>query len=400
MIKLYNSYSRKKEIVKVSDKVRIFVCGPTLYDRIHVGNFRVILYTDILLRYFSFLGYKSIAVLNLTDMDAKIIEKAVDEGKNSKEVSEYFYKAFLEDFNKLSLLQSYKIIKTSEYIYDSIEIINFLLKQDLAYKIDNDVYCDLSKSKYLGKLSGLSLEEIKSRIYEPHPLKRNDHDFRLWIGLNDERYSFNTSLGNGIVGWHLQDFTVINKEFNGNYDIHVGAKELIYPHHEFIMTLGEYYYNKYFLAKYFFYTGLLKYKGEKMSKSFNNCIYINDLLKEIDIDTLKLYILSKKYKKDFEFDFNSLNEFNKIKKYLESVKIKKSDSENKKVSIKINEYITNFIKYFEDDLNIPKCIETWVEFKKFIESESLDEKSIELVKLGYKIFTRLTGVLENRFRIE
>jgi cysteinyl-tRNA synthetase len=400
MIKLYNSYSRKKETVKVSDKVRIFVCGPTLYDRIHVGNFRVILYTDILLRYFSFLGYKSIAVLNLTDMDVKIIEKAVEEGKNSKEVSEYFYKAFLEDFNKLNLLKSYKIIKTSEYIYDSIEVINFLLKQDLAYKIDNDIYCDLSRSKYLGKLAGLSLEEIKSRVYEPHPLKRNDHDFRLWIGLNDKRYSFNTNLGNGIVGWHLQDFTVINKEFNGDYDIHAGAKELIYPHHEFIMTLGEYYYNKYFLAKYFFYTGLIKYKGEKMSKSFNNCIYINDLLKEIDIDTLKLYILSKKYKKDFEFDFNSLNEFNKIKKYLESVKIKKSDSENKKVSIKINEYITNFIKYFEDDLNIPKCIETWVEFKKFIESESLDEKSIELVKLGYKIFTRLTGVLENRFRIE
>jgi len=296
MLKIYNRFSGKKEKLKVSKDVKIFVCGPTLYDQIHVGNFRVILYTDILLRYFNFIGFNSLAILNLTDMDVKIIEKANSEGKSSKEVSEYYYNFLLEDFKKLNLFNLYKIVKTSQYISDSINIINFLLERDLAYRIDKDIYCDLSKSKYLGKLSGLSFEEIRKRIYEPHPLKRNDFDFRLWINLQDEKHSLNTELGKGIVGWHLQDFSVISKEFNGNYDIHVGAKELIYPHHEFIMSLGEYYYNKYPIAKYFLYTGLVKYKGEKMSKSFKNCIYINDLLNEYDVDSLKLYILSKKYK--------------------------------------------------------------------------------------------------------
>lgn len=391
MLRLYNRILGKFELFKPLEKtVKIFVCGPTLYDDVHLGHLRVLLITDLVNRYLKFLGLRTEIVINLTDMDIKILEKAYREKVKSKEIADRYFERVTEDIRDI-IKDKVFFIRPSKLIQESTKIILDLLNKDLAYETKEGIYCDISKSKYLGSLSKLERNHILNLLLEPsEDNKRNPCDFKLWSRSGDE---IDPKLGNGMVGWHLQDFTIIENFLGGYCDIHIGAKELIFPHHEFILLLGEYYTGVYPISRFFIHVGLLNYKGEKMSKSLGNIVYFRDIINEYDMDVLRIYYYLMKINKDYNFNFNSLYLAQKIKKRLKSIKINKG-RKKKNLIKQIEKHKNTFLKCIGNNLNSNKAIKTWLSLKDIIDRFNVDEESQELLKETLNIFSSITGILE------
>jgi len=387
MLKLYNRLTGKLEKFEArSNTVNIFVCGPTLYDDVHLGHLRILFLTDVLVRYLSYMNFKPNLVINLTDMDIKIIERAQKEGSEVKSLIERYYERVISDIQEIIDTQI-QFVRPSKLINESANIIEDLISKKIAYRTKSGIYCDISYSDHLGKLSKKEKSIILKTILEPEENKRNPADFKLWTNSG---YEYSSIFGKGMVGWHLQDYTVIYKIFGGRCDIHIGAKELIFPHHEFILLLGEYHSNIYPISRYFVYTGLLKYKGDKMSKSLGNIIYFRDIKNKYDLNTLRLYYLFLKNNKDYNFNINKLKYYNKL---LEKLKPKIAKSrKGKDLEKKIIEYKKDFIRNIENNLNIYKSLITWLKLNKYIENKFLNEKSLETLRETYSLFSRLTGI--------
>ncbi|MDT7891497.1 MAG: class I tRNA ligase family protein [Thermoproteota archaeon] len=390
MLRLYNRILGKFELFKpLEETVKIFVCGPTLYDDVHLGHLRVLLTTDLVNRYLKFLGLRTEIVINLTDMDIKILEKAQREKVRAKEIADRYFDRVTEDIQKI-INDKVFFVRPSKLIQESTKIILDLLSKNLAYETKEGIYCDISRSKYLGSLSKLERNYIFNLLLEPSENKRNPCDFKLWLRNGDE---IDPKLGNGMVGWHLQDFTVIENFLGGYCDIHIGAKELIFPHHEFILLLGEYYEKIYPISRYFIHMGLLNYKGEKMSKSLGNIIYYRDIMNKYDMDVLRIYYYLMKINRDYNFNFNSLYYAQKIRKRLKSIKINKGRKKKNLIN-QIEKHKNIFLKYIGNNLNSHGAIKTWLSLKDILDRYNLDEKSQELLKETLSIFSSITGILE------
>ncbi len=396
MLRLYNRIHGKFEKFKpLENSIKIFVCGPTLYDDLHLGHLRVLLIADLINRYFRFKGYETIFVINFTDMDIKIIERAIQEKIDENEIVERYFRRINEDLKVLGI-KHFIPIKPSELSEESKRIIQDLMKKGYSYELEEGIYCDISLSNNIGKLSGIDKQRILNVLLEPAENKRNPADFKLWYSLKDGE--INTSFGRRMIGWHLQDFTVINYVLGGYCDLHIGAKDLIFPHHEYILTLGEYFKGEYPVSRNFLHTGLLKFKGEKMSKSLGNTIYFREIIKKYDVDDIRIYFLSMKINKDYNFDQNKLKYYKKIKNKLKKIKINKGE-DDKNIIKRIIYYRKKFLKNIENNLNVRKAIENWIELRDYAEKKNLGESAIKELRTNYSIFSSITGILED-FRIE
>ena len=315
-MKLYNTLTKEKNefIAQETKTVKMYVCGPTVYNYSHIGNLRTYINTDILRRFLKFSGYKVIEVMNITDIDDKTIKKAADENIPIKNVTQKYEKYFLEDLNNLDIELPEKLPHATdkEVIEEIIKITKVLLDKKIAYKSeDGSVYFSVKKFKDYGKLSGIDLAGIKdgARVSQDEYDKDDAQDFVLWKKSKESEPSWETPFGKGRPGWHIECSAMSTKYLGDTLDIHAGGVDLIFPHHENEIAQSETYTGKKFV-NYWFHCGHLMVEREKMSKSLGNIYTLHEMSKKYQVEPLALRMLSlmSHYRETLNFTEKSIKQ--------------------------------------------------------------------------------------------
>jgi len=367
MIKIYNSLTNKIEefIPLRKNEVSMYVCGSTVYNYIHIGNSRPVIFFDTVARFFKYMGYKVTYVSNFTDIDDKIINKAKEENVSEAEISERYIKAIKETYRKLNCLPHDANPKVTENIEGIIQFIDLLIKKDGAYVIDGDVYFDVSKIADYGQLSGQTIENLMSgaRI-DPNEKKKNPIDFTLWK-KTEEGKQWDSPWGLGRPGWHTECVVMIDSIFKGPIDIHGGGLELKFPHHDNEIAQSICAHN-HKIANYWMHNGRIDMSGEKMSKSLGNVIWADELLSRTSYQVYRLLILNVPYRQPLDYKEELLvqatTDFEKIQRTYVSL-FRKIDLEfaemsptNGLVDSELLSLQSAFIEAMSDDFNTANAI--------------------------------------------
>ena len=414
-MKLYNTMTNKIEEFKTieENKVKMYVCGPTVYNYIHLGNARPIVVFDTLARYFEHKGMEVKFVQNFTDVDDKIINKSMEEGTSASEVSEKYIKYFFEDISKLNILESVKRPKVTENMAEIIEIIQKLIDNGFAYEKDGDVYFEVKKYKDYGKLSNQKIEELElgARI-DVSEIKKNPVDFALWKKKKDGEPFWESPWGQGRPGWHIECSAMAKKYLGDTFDIHGGGQDLIFPHHENEIAQSKCAYHGNF-ANYWLHNGFIQINGDKMSKSLGNFFLLREILEKFSGNVVRLFILSTHYRKPINFSFenmedtkkalqNIIKSMNKFENIVEKYKKEKIENvKNSEFSQKIEEFDKKFEEAMAEDMNTPQALATIFdqirETNKFISTNESEFSTIYYeIKKSYD---SLKSKIENVFGI-
>ena len=409
-LRLYNTLSRKKERFAPVDikakKVKMYVCGMTVYSDVHIGHARTYLAFDVIRRYLEYTGYDVTYVQNITDVDDKIIAAANKEGVAPIKYSERFADRCLKDLDDLGIRRANLYPKASETIPDMIVMIQQILDKGFGYVADGDVYFSVENFKDYGKLSGQKIDEMRVRArIEPGEKKHSPFDFALWKQAKLGEPSWKSPWGKGRPGWHIECSTMSSKYLGLPFDIHGGGMDLRFPHHENEIVQAEAATGKQF-AKYWMHIGLLTVDGEKMSKSLGNIINVKDLLKKWDSEVIRMFFAQAHYRSPPDFSQKSLENTQKGLERIYRLKEKldelskvdieldenKLTEEEKKYLVTINDFKQEFEQAMDDDFNTPKAFAVIFDFvnksNKFLENNqpvdvALCKHSLELLlKLG------------------
>lgn len=310
-MKIYNTLTKDKQdfAPAYGDTVRMYVCGPTVYNYIHIGNARVYVIFDMVRRFFAYRGYRVNYVSNFTDIDDKIIKRAQQEGVSTEEIARKYEEAFFEDIRRLGLLHADTTPRATEHIDGMIEMISGLLDKGYAYQAGGDVYFSVEKFPGYGKLSGRTLEEMKAgERVEPSPHKRFPLDFALWKASKPGEPAWDSPFGKGRPGWHIECSVMSSRYLGFGFDIHGGGQDLIFPHHENEIAQAEAYYEQEPFVRFWMHNGLLTIKSEKMAKSAGNIILIRDALDMHGPDVMKVFYLSTHYRSPLDYSPERLAE--------------------------------------------------------------------------------------------
>ncbi|MBA3044578.1 cysteine--tRNA ligase, partial [archaeon] len=289
-LKIYNTLTRQKEeFVPIhGNRVNMFVCGPTVYDYSHLGHARTYIVFDVIARYLRYHGYSVFYLMNITDIDDKMIKRANENRIPVKELADRFTKAFNEDMKRLNVTSVNLYAKATEYLNEIINQINILIEKGFAYEVDGDVYFAVRKFRDFGKLSKQSLDELKAgaRI-EVDEKKRNPEDFVLWKKQKPDEPFWASPWGNGRPGWHVEDTAITTTYFGDKYDLHGGGLDLIFPHHESEIAIAESVTGEKPFVKYWVHSGFLTLDKEKMSKSLGNFFTIREVLEKYEPEVIR-----------------------------------------------------------------------------------------------------------------
>lgn len=352
-MKLHNTFSGKTDEFKPieDNKVKMYVCGPTVYDFAHLGHARCYITWDVLYRYLKFKGYDVTYCRNVTDVDDKILKKAEKENKTPEEVSQYWYKQFSNSMKALNNLKPDIEPFATKTLGEMISIIKDLIAKDYAYEINGDVYFRVKKFSGYGKLSGQPIDQLESgaRI-EVGEQKEDPLDFALW--KKDEKFGYNSPWGVGRPGWHIECSAMSRKYLGKTIDIHAGGADLIFPHHENEIAQSECA-NGCKFVNYWLHNGFVTINKEKMSKSLGNFLTIDDLLKKYDSNTIRFFILTNHYRMPVEFSDEALSSAQAgVKRMLNA----KRTEINENLDIKQTEEYKQFVEAMDDDLNTSKAL--------------------------------------------
>ncbi|MDD5012636.1 MAG: cysteine--tRNA ligase [Candidatus Nanoarchaeia archaeon] len=363
VLKLYNTLTRKKEVFKPIKKgfAEIYVCGPTIYNYAHIGNLRAYVFSDILRRYLEFSGYKIKEVMNLTDVEDKTIRGSQKAGESLRKFTEKYEKAFLEDLKSMNVEKPEIMPRATEHIKEMVAIIKKLLKEGIAYEAKDGIYFSIRKFKNYGKLSGVKIKELKAgaseRVEKDEYDKESANDFALWkfYDKEDGDVFWETEIGKGRPGWHIECSAMSMKYLGETFDIHVGGVDLIFPHHENEIAQSEAFTGKKFV-NYWLHNEWILVDGKKMSKSLGNFYTLRDLTeKDYSPTDLRYFYLSKNYRQQLNFTLenldNSKNSLERLKNII--LNLDKNQKKNKK---NIDGAREQFIKIMDDDLNFTKAL--------------------------------------------
>lgn len=374
-IKIYNSLKREKEILEpiVPSQIKMYLCGPTVYDEPHIGHARSAYIFDVIRRYLIYRGYKVIFVRNVTDVDDKIIAKAIKEYKGEdlnsavKKVAEKYLSAYHEALDALNISSNAPDViepKASEYIDKMIEFIKNLINRGVAYKSGGDVYFDITKANKYGQLSNRSLEKMEAGArVSPEKNKHNPLDFALWKSAKENEPSWDSPWGKGRPGWHIECSVMSSDILGDEFDIHGGGLDLIFPHHENEITQSEGAGNKF--ARVWIHHGLLTINGQKMAKSLGNFVTIKNFIEKYqNADLLKMFFLSAHYSHPIDYTEEKMEEakkayerfiilFQKIDRKFGSRDIAKLPT-GSIGNIKL--FKEAFYKAMDDDFNTPQAL--------------------------------------------
>lgn len=392
-MRIYNSLTDKVEEFKPINegKVTMYVCGPTVYNYVHIGNMRPVITFDMVYKYLKYLGYDVKYASNYTDINPKITKAAETLGMTEREVANKFIKAYEEDLKKYNCSNIDYRPRVINYLDDIFNFISKLIEKDYAYVVDGDVYFRVSKIKDYGILSNQSIEELisGSRV-DIDEKKENPLDFALWRKTT-EGETFTSPWGEGIPGWHTECVVMINKLFGDKIDIHAGGVDLKFPHHENEIAQSIALNNNY-IANYWMHNGHININNVKMSKSLNNFILAKDFIKEHSANVIKLAFLSTNYRQPLNLTDKVFDEAliidNKIKTVLKSA--------NNELNIKNihnikEEKDSTFEEYMNDDFNTPNVITLLLSLVKDLNQE-IRNKGNNILTLTNKILT-ITNIL-------
>lgn len=392
-MRIYNSLTDKVEEFKPINegKVTMYVCGPTVYNYVHIGNMRPVITFDMVYKYLKYLGYDVKYASNYTDINPKITKAAETLGMTEREVANKFIKAYEEDLKNYNCSNIDYRPRVINYLDDIFNFISKLIAKDYAYVVDGDVYFRVSKIKDYGILSNQSIEELisGSRV-DIDEKKENPLDFALWRKTT-EGETFTSPWGEGIPGWHTECVVMINKLFGDKIDIHAGGVDLKFPHHENEIAQSIALNNNY-IANYWMHNGHININNVKMSKSLNNFILAKDFIKEHSANVIKLAFLSTNYRQPLNLTDKVFDEAliidNKIKTVLKSA--------NNELNIKNihnikEEKDSTFEEYMNDDFNTPNVITLLLSLVKDLNQE-IRNKGNNILTLTNKILT-ITNIL-------
>ena len=357
---IYNSLSNKLEEFKPQNgnKVNMYVCGPTVYNYIHIGNARPVIFYDMLKRYLTFLGYDVTYASNITDVDDKIINQAIKENKTEKVVAKFFEDAFFDATEKVGSKKPDIIPHATEYIDEMIDFIQKLIEEGYAYNVDGDVFFRVNKIKDYGCLSNQVSADLESgaRI-NVNDKKENPLDFALWK-KTDVGIKWNSPFGEGRPGWHTECVVMNHKLFGTGLDIHGGGMDLKFPHHENEIAQFEALYKTH-LAKYWIHVGRLDLAGAKMSKSIGNVIYVKDLNTTKDAMILRTLIVLSPYRNIIPYSQELLDQYKKeYEKWQRAYKQSLYELQYQNVNVCDNDekYIESFKEYMNQDFNVQNVL--------------------------------------------
>ena len=380
-LKIYNTLSKKKEDLIINDNtVKIYACGPTVYNFIHIGNARPLCVFDVLRRYLKHKGYNVKFVQNFTDIDDKIINKANEEHVSFNEISEKYIKEFETDAHGLNVIDADVRPRATETISEIINMIEILIKKGFAYEIDGDVYFHSIKFKEYGKLSGQPIDELISgaRI-EKSEKKKHPLDFALWKASKENEPFWESPWGHGRPGWHIECSCMIKKHLGDTIDIHCGGQDLIFPHHENEIAQSECA-NGSLLSRYWMHNGFINIDNKKMSKSLNNFFTVREVSEKYGYSPIRYLMISSHYKSPLNFSEeainhckNSLDRLSNFKKKLNSIKSENSNLELSSL-VDLEKIVKNFDEFMDDDLNTSGALSVIFDMVKEINTKILNEK--------------------------
>lgn len=405
-MRIYNTLTGKKEeFVPIDpDEIKIYVCGPTVYNYFHLGNARPFVVFDTLRRYLEYKGYKVKFVQNFTDVDDKIINKAREEGVSASDISEKYIREYYKDAEKLNVKKATVHPKVTENIKEIKDFISTLIDKGYAYDVNGDVYYSTRKFKGYGKLSGQNIEDLEAgaRI-QVGDLKRDPMDFALWKAKKSEdEIAWESPWGQGRPGWHIECSVMSNKYLGDTIDIHAGGQDLEFPHHENEIAQTEAYTGKKF-ANYWMHNGFITINKEKMAKSRGNFFMVRDILDEYDGEVVRYFLLSGHYRNPIDFSKelmeqakNSLARIRNTKinleHFIENAKGSMNEEERKQLE-KQAVYKERFKETMEDDLNTADAISVIFELVKEINTVTSENSTKEFCEKELGLLTELSGVL-------
>ena len=362
MLRIYNSLTKKKEPFQPIDagSVKIYVCGPTVYDSCHIGHARSVVVFDVIVRYLKTSGYKVIYIRNFTDIDDKIINRANELGVSTGELSEKYIKEFYEEMDTLKVERATKEPKATDHISEIIRVIECLFERGHAYQAENDVFFAVDSFADYGRLSGRRLEDMQAGArVEVDERKKNPFDFVLWKGAKPGEPKWDSPWGKGRPGWHIECSAMSTHFLGDRIDIHGGGEDLQFPHHENEIAQSEGAFGKGFVT-YWVHNGFVRINHEKMSKSLGNFLLIKDILTQYHPEVVRLFLLSNHYRSPVDYTVQAMKEadagLEKIYTFLERITHKIGDNLGKRGEANSGELWSQFCQSMDDDFNTAKAI--------------------------------------------
>lgn len=405
-MKIYNTMTRKKEefIPLEEGKVKMYVCGPTVYNFIHLGNARPFTVFDTLRRYFEYRGYEVTYIQNFTDVDDKIIKRSHEEGISPEEVAEKYIKEYFIDCDGLGIKRATVHPQVTDNIENIIVFIQDLIDKGYAYEAGGDVLFRTRKFEEYGKLSHQNIEELElgARI-DVDDKKEDPLDFVLWKAKKEGEPGWQSPWGEGRPGWHIECSVMSNRYLGNTIDIHAGGQDLQFPHHENEIAQSECR-NGHTFARYWMHNGYINVDGEKMSKSLGNFFTVRDISEKYDLGLVRFFLLATQYRNPVNFSDTVLEQakaglerLTNARDNAEFILGNLDDSglrdEEKDLAAGLDKYRDRFIEAMDDDLNTADAISVIFELAKFMNTNISDQSSNEFVQLNLDIFNELTGVL-------
>lgn len=403
-MKILNTLTRRKEEFKPINegKVGIYVCGPTVYDYIHIGNARPMIVFDTLRRYLEYKGYEVNYVSNFTDVDDKIIKRANAEGVDASVISERYIAEVKKDMAALNVREATTHPKATEEIPDMIEMVKTLIEKDYAYEVNGTVYFRTRKFKDYGKLSKKNIDDLRSGnrdlLVSGIDEKEDPLDFVLWKPKKEGEPSWPSPWGDGRPGWHLE-CSVMSKKYIGDViDIHAGGEDLIFPHHENEIAQSEAANGTEF-ARYWMHNGFLKINNEKMSKSLGNFFTVREIAEKYPLQVIRFFMLSAHYRSPLNFSAElveaSKNGLERILTAVDRLKsINGTDGDvDKSVADEIDAFVKKYEDAMDDDLNTADAISVIFELVKYANVNVTEESSKATVELVLNTIEKLCDIL-------
>ena len=405
-MKIFNTMTRSKEEFKPLEegKVKMYVCGPTVYNYIHVGNARPFIIFDTLRRYLEYRGYDVTFVQNFTDVDDKIIKRGHEEGIAPEEIAQKYIKEYFVDADGLGIKRASVHPQVTENIEQIIAFVKELEYKGYAYAVNGDVYFDTQKFEGYGKLSGIKQEELEagSRI-EVNDQKKHPMDFVLWKAKKEGEPGWTSPWGEGRPGWHIECSVMSRRYLGDTIDIHAGGQDLKFPHHENEIAQSEARSGKTF-SNYWMHNEYININNEKMSKSKGNFFTVRDISKLYDLEVVRLFMLSTHYRNPINFSDEILNQSKaglerlyNAKERVEFIISKLNDNaendDELKLEEELNSFRQRFIEAMDDDLNTADALSIIFELARFMNSNVNENSTKEFANKVLDEFNELTGVL-------
>ncbi len=404
-MKIYNTYSRQLEDFQPIEpgKVKMYVCGPTVYNYIHVGNARSVVAFDLVRKYLEFRGFEVEYISNFTDVDDKIIKAAASENISTKELSERYIAAFYEDTDLLNVKRASQNPKATEFIEAMIDFIQELLDKDYAYISEGDVYFRVAKSKNYAKLANKNLADLlagaSGRTDEETNLKESPADFALWKSVKADEVSWQAPWGAGRPGWHIECSVMSTSLLGETIDIHGGGADLEFPHHTNEIAQSEAKTGQKFV-NYWMHNGFVNVDGEKMSKLLGNFTTVHELLQVVDPQILRFFLTTTHYRRPLNFTDDALTEAENNIKKIENAYRHLDDQAESNLSA-LTTFRNDFVAAMDEDFNIANGMTVFYDFVSWVnkgnggaEVKAFFDQVLEILGIKFEIEQSLDSEIE------